>query len=348
MAQNRRQSNQPSLFGDPPAAPTTPPGPRQSRRVGAATVHRALQETAGALPRHWRLGTSSWSFPGWEGQVYDREATPRHLARYGLEAYARHPLLRAVGIDRTYYAPIDSETFAGYAQVVPDDFRFLVKAAAFCTDPFLREERGRPGGVNATFLDPQYAADEVVAPYVEGLGAKAGALVFQFPPLGSAHTREPRRFIDKLAAFLEQLPDGPTYAVELRDRELFNGSYSQALAAAGVDHCYTAHPRMPSLAEQRRIVGGGQRLIARWMLHPGLGYEAAKERYQPFSTIVDEDPQTRSALAQLCLEQFPGGGSVLITANNKAEGSAPETLFRLAGAIVELLRQEQQTGESHG
>lgn len=341
MARNRHTANQPSLFGDAPAAEASPSKPKRARRVGAAPVAPQLRQTAQALPPRWRFGTSSWSFPGWEGRVYDREATAKHLARYGLEAYAQHPLLRAVGIDRTYYAPIDAEAFARYAEVVPDDFRFLVKAAAFCTDPYMREERGRPAGVNETFLDPNYAADEVVAPFVEGLGPKAGALVFQFPPLGAEYTREPRRFIDRLATFLEQLPHGPPYAVELRDRALFDSSYAEALKAHAVDHCYTAHPRMPALSEQRRVVGCGRRLVARWMLHAGLGYEAAKERYEPFSDIVDEDPETRKAMAKLCLEQVPSGGSVLITANNKAEGSAPETLFRLAGMIVELLREKR-------
>ncbi|NIR58797.1 MAG: DUF72 domain-containing protein, partial [Gammaproteobacteria bacterium] len=43
--------------------------------------------------------------------------------------------------------------------------------------------------------------------------------------------------------------------------------------------------------------------------------------------------------AELCLEQVPSSGTVLITANNKAEGSAPETLYRLAGEIVDALRE---------
>jgi hypothetical protein len=83
------------------------------------------------------------------------------------------------------------------------------------------------------------------------------------------------------------------------------------------------------------------------MLHSGLGYEAARERYAPFSRIVDEDPDTRSALAALCVEQIASGGIVIVTANNKAEGSAPETLFRLAGLIVELFR-ERADGRSEG
>jgi uncharacterized protein YecE (DUF72 family) len=294
-----------------------------------------------------RLGTSSWSFPGWAGLVYDREATTSHLARHGLAAYAQHPLLGAAGIDRTYYAPISSEEFAAYAEAVPDDFRFLVKAASSCTDPWVRGERGRSKGRNDMFLDAAFARDELVGPYVDGLGRKGGALVFQFPPLGSTFTSEPARFADALAKFLSALPGGPAYAVELRDRKLFGEPYVEALRDAGAFHCFTAHPRMPAVGEQRQVVGAQDTVVGRWMLHSGLGYEAARERYAPFSRIVDEDPDTRSALAALCVEQIASGGIVIVTANNKAEGSAPETLFRLAGLIVELFR-ERADGRSEG
>src|SRR5512143_109764 len=85
------------LFG----AATRPPP-----RVGPAAVSDAARTLAARLPADVRLGTSSWSFPGWRGIVWDRDASPALLAREGLAAYARHPLLRTVGLDRTYYAPM--------------------------------------------------------------------------------------------------------------------------------------------------------------------------------------------------------------------------------------------------
>ncbi|WP_204320593.1 hypothetical protein, partial [Klebsiella pneumoniae] len=53
-----------------------------------------------------RIGTSSWSYPGWDGLVYAGEYSDSMLARKGLAAYAQHPLLRTVSIDRGFYAPI--------------------------------------------------------------------------------------------------------------------------------------------------------------------------------------------------------------------------------------------------
>ena len=142
-----------------------------------------------SLPATIRLGTSSWSFPGWTGIVYaprdGRQETEQRLARGGLAAYARHPLFRTVSLDRTFYAPLPVDDYARYAAAVPGDFRFVVKAPAAVTDPFLRSG-GVVAGENPSFLDAALAATACIGPAVTGLGATLGAIVFQFPPLGRA------------------------------------------------------------------------------------------------------------------------------------------------------------------
>src|SRR3954467_380429 len=64
---------------------------------------------AAALPGEVRLGTMSWSFPGWRGLVYGADVPAGSLAPSGLTAYAKHPLLAAVEIDRSYYEPLGVE-----------------------------------------------------------------------------------------------------------------------------------------------------------------------------------------------------------------------------------------------
>jgi uncharacterized protein YecE (DUF72 family) len=295
------------------------------------------------LPPRLYLGTSSWAFPGWQGLVYDRAATASQLARDGLAAYAQHPLLRTVGLDRTFYAPIAAADFATYAAAVPDDFRFLVKAHAWCTRLYVsRPGQGaaRGGERNAFFLDPGYATEHVVGPCVEGLGGKAGPLLFQFSPHDVEALGGPGRFSERLHAFLVALPRGPLYAVELRNTALLTPAYQAALrraaAAVGVCHCFNVHPSMPSIQAQRRMTPSADApaLVVRWMLHPGQRYEAAKTRYEPFDRIVDDDPGSRQAIAALCLEAAAAGRPAWVIANNKAEGSAPLTVCRLAECIV--------------
>ena len=118
---------QPSLFGDEdpqPIAEPEAPLPGQD----AETVALAAR-----LPADLRLGTSSWSFPGWAGLVYGRERSVQSLAHDGLRDYARHPLLRTVGIDRSYYAPIPESDLERYAFQLSDGYLCCLKAPATAT-----------------------------------------------------------------------------------------------------------------------------------------------------------------------------------------------------------------------
>src|SRR5690242_9378056 len=111
-----RDPPQLDLFTGAPS-PTPPRGRRHRHEepIGPAEQSEEVRALGAWLPPGLHLGTSSWTFPGWKGLVYDRQATGARLAREGLVAYARHPVLRTVGVDRTFYAPISASTFAEYA-----------------------------------------------------------------------------------------------------------------------------------------------------------------------------------------------------------------------------------------
>ena len=324
------------LFAEGPWVPRTASPPR------AAPVSHELVELGARLPTEVRLGTSSWSFPGWTGLVYATDETQAELARGGLPAYAQHPLLRTVGIDRTFYGPVLAEVFRSWADAVPQAFRFLAKAHEELTlAQFPRHVRygARRGARNPRFLDAGYATDAVVAPFMEGLGEKAGPLVFQFPPQDAGQLGGAERFAERLHSFLAALPVGPLYGVEVRNRELLVPAYAEALASIHAVPVLAAWGEMPSLQVQAERTRARQApaLVVRWMLRPGLGYEEARELYAPFQKLVQEDVPTRSAIAEEVAEAFRGRRPVYVTINNKAEGSAPVSAERLARAIVERL-----------
>lgn len=321
-----------SLFGD-------------ADGVDPASVTDTVRALATALPERIRLGTSSWSFPGWTGLVYaprnGRPATEQVLARHGLAAYARHPLFRTVSLDRTFYAPLAADEFARYAAQVPAGFRFVVKAPAAITDPVVRKPgSGEAARDNPTFLDAAAAAAAFVRPAVAGLGVKAGPLVFQFPPLGRRLLADVPRLAARIAAFVAMLPRGPLYAVETRDPELVTTDFSAALADAGAVPCLAVHARMPPVEAQaaalRRADHGS--VVVRWNLHAGRDYEGAKADYFPFDRIVEEDRASRAALAEVAGTAAAAGRDVFITINNKAEGSAPRSVEALAAAICARAR----------
>jgi uncharacterized protein YecE (DUF72 family) len=334
VARGRNPDDQLDLFA---AGPPSDARLRGGTPVGPADVPEA-SALAPLLPEGLRLGTSSWAFPGWARLVYDRAATEAELARDGLAAYARHPLLRAVGLDRTFYAPIGADAYARYAAQVPEGFRFLVKAVQACTFPAVRAP-GPGGGAwtpNPRFLDPAFAADAVVRPAVEGLGAKLGVLLFQFPPLPRPQVRDAAALAARVGSFLGALPPGPSYAVEIRNRELVVPAWGEALSAAGATHAFVVHPAMPPVEEQAGVLSPERQpsLVVRWMLGHGRGYEEAKDLYAPFDALAAPDPDARRQIAWLCRRAAGLGRGGIVVVNNKAEGSSPLSVLELARELA--------------
>ena len=294
--------------------------------VGAAQPSDEVNVIARRLPDALYLGTSSWSFPGWEGIVYDRKVSPGALARHGLAAYAKHPLFKTVGIDRTYYGPISKVEFADYADAVPEHFRFVIKAHEMLTRIRTKDDLA---SLNPTFLDVNYAMEEVIGPCLEGLGKRASVLLLQFPP---QRMDSIDGFSEKLHRFLGDLPRDLLYAIELRNPELLSESYIQAIGEVGACHCFNIHPKMSSLEEQARRVDATSMptVVVRWMLRRNRTYVDAKDKFYPFNKLAEPDAESQKAIATLCRN----ANRAFVIVNNKAEGSAPLSLLGLAEEFV--------------
>lgn len=306
------------------------------RNVDGADVPDEQHNLAARLSTELRLGTMSWSFPGWRGLIYGPNVSPKLLAESGLTAYAKHPLLRAVEIDRSFYDPLPASYFAEVSEQVASDFRFVVKAHEACTLVRFPEHARygkRQGDANERYFDAAYATDAVVGPTVEGLGEKLGALLFQFAPQDAGH---PRAFAERLHRFLEALPRGVPYAVEVRNPELLTADYAAALNGLGL-HAHNVWGSMPSVLEQARLIPPAARkpLIVRWLMRRGDDYEGARSRFLPFSRLVEPDLTNRRAIATLIAKALAHGVPAFVVVNNKAEGCAPESIFELARAILE-------------
>ena len=257
---------QDALFPDdePPEYPRDQPDPPTAKkpaarakpggdRVNPHPPEPAHLELAAALPEPARLGTSSWTYPGWSGLVWDGEYSDRQLSKHGLAAYAQHPLFRTVSLDRAFYRPLTATQYAAYAAQVNDDFRFIVKAPALVTDATVRSETGRATQANPAFLNPELAVQEFALPALQGLNRKLGALVFQISPLPAAlHSRMPE-LLQRLAAMLQALPslasDAPdaVIAVEVRDPWWLTPEFAAMLRAAKATYCLGLHGKRPAI-----------------------------------------------------------------------------------------------------
>lgn len=287
-----------------------------------------IVQAAKRLPKNLHMGTSSLSFPGWAGIVYAEQYRVPVLARHGLRAYAQHPLLNALNVDSTFYRPPDVDLLTQQAAQVPESFRFVVKAyTGLTTAP--ETVRAQQRGIEPVFLDSAFAKRAVIDPLRAALGARLGAVLFQFSPLGLRRVRRPGSFVAQLGEFLSALPRGPVYAVELRDPEILGSEYEAALAASGAVHCSTVHSRMPAVDTQV-LEGTAGPVIIRWMLQAGDDYASAGARFAPFNRILAPDKLSRSRIAGLVRRGLSAGRDVYVLAANNAEGSAPLTLQELA------------------
>jgi uncharacterized protein YecE (DUF72 family) len=314
----------------------------------AGAAPRPLPDTAAdarlmsRLPTWIRPGPSTWTFPGWAGIVYPEGVSRDDVMDRGLSWAARHPLFRTVGIDRSYYAPLDERELARYDKDLPEGYICVMKAWSAITtlvDP-------RTGGDNPRFLDAAALEQAVLLPAARAFAEHMGPLVLQLAPVPPPALPHPEAFADRLDAFLGALPTAFDYAVELRNRELFTPAYVAALARHRVAHVISLWERMPDVGRQIAVPGvlGAPFVVCRLSIPPGQRYEERREAFAPFDRLVAPDETTRAdvaALSRLALAQ--GKKALYVLVNNKVEGSSPLTVRALAERMIEALASPQQS-----
>jgi uncharacterized protein YecE (DUF72 family) len=149
------------------------------------------------------LGTQGFAFDDWLGPFYP-PGTPKSAF---LEEYSRH--FHSVEIDSTFYGVPRLSTVQGWARRTPDDFRFAAKFPRSITHDKKLEDSLREA--------------QAFVSTMQGLGEKLGVLTLQF-----AYDFTPV-YAERLEAFLQALPAGPRYAVEVRNRAWLRGGLHELL-----------------------------------------------------------------------------------------------------------------------
>jgi uncharacterized protein YecE (DUF72 family) len=287
---------------------------------------------AARVPQHVRFGTSSWTFPGWKGVVYRRPyANDTAFVRESLYEYARHPLFRTVGVDRSFYEPLPEATWRDYAEQAPPGFVFVPKVFRDLLTPHLTDASGARVA-NHAFLDPARFDEVVGRALVSGLGATLGPVLLTLAPsAGSVGRDEVER---KLERFLGAT-SGFRFAVELRDPSLLTARYLSILSAHGASHVFSYWERMPAISAQlEKARSLGPVVVCRLLIPPGRKYDDQKEAFAPFDRIVEADHVMRRDVAALIDAAGASGSEVFVLVNNKAEGSSPLTVRAIAEMIA--------------
>ncbi len=297
-----------------------------------------MTELATQVPDLVRFGTSSWTYPGWTGLIYEKAYPATGAGARMLGEYARWPLFRTVGIDSTFYAPASAKTLASYAAVLPDGFRCVSKVWDRITAHTHANPRDRThyGELNSDWLNADLFVNEVLGPMQEHFPAHLGPLVFEFQTISRGANLDAAGFADRLDRFFAQLPVGAPYAVELRNAEYLCPEYFAVLRTHGVAHLFNSWTRMPTIGKQLALddVITANFVVARALLRPGRTYAKAVESFAPYDHVQDENPELRGDLADLARAALELRVPAYLIVNNRAEGSAPLTITGVARQLV--------------
>jgi uncharacterized protein YecE (DUF72 family) len=297
-----------------------------------AGLHRKLEEAARAGVF---LGTSSWKYEGWCGQIYTREVYQTR-GRFSEKRFAAECLAEYAAVfpvvcgDFTFYQfPSEAywrRLFASapstllYALKVPEDITVKMFPGHARYGP-------RAGQVNESFLNAALFDSgflELLRPYRR----QVAVLIFEFGAFSQRTYSDVSEFLAELDPFLAALPLDFRYAVEIRNEEFLGPEYFGCLRSRGVAHVLNGWTRMPEIGEQMALpeVYTADFTVARALLRKGRAYAEAVEKFSPYIGVQDPNPSTRQALRNLVVRAQERNEPSYIFVNNRLEGNAPETI----------------------
>jgi uncharacterized protein YecE (DUF72 family) len=183
------------------------------------------------------VGTSSWKYEGWFGQLY----TPARYEYRGKVARTRFErdclgeyaeVFKTVSVDAAYYTFPSPAYLQKLADAVPADFRFGFKVTDTVTIkkfPNVARFGTKAGQRNPDFLNADLFATAFLKP-CEGIRAKVGVLMFEFSRFWPSDYEHGRDFVAELDAFLGKLPKNWPYAIEMRNKHWLTTEYFGCLS----------------------------------------------------------------------------------------------------------------------
>ena len=270
-----------------------------------------------------RLGTSSWSEKAWQGVFYPAGLRAGDQLGY----YATR--FDTVEADVTYYRVPDRRLARGWATRTPEGFAL---AAKFPRSVVHCGAGAAPDAAKVLVREAVQADVERFLESMELLGARCGPLVLQFPYFNRGCFAEAAPFLERLEAFLDGLPPGFRYGVELRNKawigpELLTLLRRRRVALVLVDLAYMPHPADLGPLEDlitadfvyARLIGDRKKI-------DGLTQELNR-------TVLDQGARLErwAGLLRESLERVP---ETYVYANNHYAGYAPDTVQELAERIA--------------
>jgi uncharacterized protein YecE (DUF72 family) len=167
-----------------------------------------------------RVGCSGWSYQSWRGRFYPPKLSPSHW----LEAYAES--FDTVEVNATFYRLQNREAVEHWVEATPPGFLFAVKASRYMTHIRRLQDLAEP---LRRFWEPLEPLRE---------SGKLGPVLWQLPE--NFHRDD-----ERLAAALEQLPEGAAHCFEFRHPSWLAPPVLRLLREAGASLVIADDKRRP-------------------------------------------------------------------------------------------------------
>jgi uncharacterized protein YecE (DUF72 family) len=292
----------------------------------------------GLAARGVYVGGSSWKYEGWLDQIYSRS---RYLTRGKfskklfeetcLGEYAT--VFPAVCGDFSFYQFPSEAFWAKLFRQTPETFRWGFKVPEQITVeswPVHPRYGALAGLENPTFLDADLF-EQAFLKMIEPWRRQVGVLIFEFGTFRQKSFETVGQFAARLDAFLERLPAGWRYAVEVRNADFLAAPYFDCLRAHNVTHVYNAWTRMPGIDEQIAIPGSrtSDMIVTRALLRRGRPYEDAVRMFSPYDRVQEMNEPVRQGLRELIDVALVDGRPAFVFVNNRLEGNSPGTIIAI-------------------
>jgi uncharacterized protein YecE (DUF72 family) len=251
-----------------------------------------------------RVGTSAFTAAGWETAFYPEGMKPAEFLSY----YATK--FDTVEVDSTFYRTPSVATVNGWARKVPEGFLLAAKVPQLITHEKVLKD-----------------CDSDLKGFLENMdlmGDKLGPLLFQFGYFNKSVFKSGKEFLGRLEPFLEKLPKGYRFAVEIRNKQWLTAEFFDLLRAHKVAYALIDQSWMPRASE---IFEKVDPLTADFtyirLLGDRKGIELKTKVWD--KVIVDRSKELRSWV-DVCERTTHRGVQTFVYVNNHYAGFAPATV----------------------
>src|SRR5580704_596475 len=161
-----------------------------------------------------RIGTSAFTADGWKGSFYPRGLKPAEYLSFYATRYD------TVELDNTFYRTPALSVVKSWHEKTPTGFLFAAKIPQIISH-------------EKVLVDCEEDLNDFLRT-MDALGEKLGPLLFQFGYFNSSIFKSGSEFLTRLRPFLNKLPRGYKFAIEIRNKAWLDDRFLDMLREHGV------------------------------------------------------------------------------------------------------------------